>query len=1100
MVATEQLEQFFKGWAEVEGNAPDTTGMHDVGMGTKARNVDEATATPEQTKLIAAVDELLSRITPQGVRVQPVEGIVTAAGQQPRGLYSMYKDAEPAIRYLIDGPDALGTVRHEAIHHLRRYGFFSPAEWSLLERSARQGGWLEKHGIAERYPDADMALKLEESIAEEYKTWTQDPARYKGPTKEIFERLKELMEWVKKVLSETFGKDVTADEVFAAVEQGFIGERRGTKPLDERAFQAKQEGESPAPPFATAKAFGSTERNAQRYAQLIGKRNAEDFAKAMDRAEKQEKREQTAEWKQNYAAMREETAAQLDARPDIAAINLLRDRKWLGERMEHAVKIDPETLPIDLREAFPKDLTAADGMGADALGQMLGYPDARSLADAVIRTEIGRKVEGLTWDRWRNREVKVETDRRMAQAYGDLGENIRDAAMDQALSATQMELLHEETMARAAEAGAEYSITKDQMVAWAREKFRDTPAKGLKAEQYLTAAGRAGRKVEDALLAGKPLDAFRAKQQQFAATLMAKEAHAFERDQARLDRLLKRYAKREGGTAAQAYTNYIQQLMHDAGLRVRRSPNDIALGIAEEGYGSLGQFAEAKIADGAEVFLPDWLQQGQSKAFEEMTVQERLDFHKALRTLDHTGREENKITVAGEKADRDVVINGIVERIRSAPRKSHPEDQPALRKWLGDFNKTYTRPEMMIRKLDQMEELGPLYRAIFPDMVESKAHEYGYLEGLASDLKAMKNGSTAWQKTLGDRINHGDLFIDPVDNLPMTITRENLIHMMLNWGTRSSREKFARGWASQGNITAAKDVGKAFEAKLEALIQREASAEDWDFVRGIWDIFDKWRPDIDVMYRRISGVAPEWLAPERISTRFGEIDGKYYPVIYEEIGAGRSHIDSVHLADMVVRERHGGAHMMDLPTIMTKNEVMKSLTLFYGYLNVMQNWMESVPSQAAAKQWKKAAAGIWGTIIVGAIFNKFVFQKEKEKDTQTELWARAFGGSLTQGIPFVREPASYLLEGFNPRTPIAGATVAGSAAIGDLVKAWQGKPVKKPITHAANAVGALTGLPLGQLGKTSQFIYDEQTNKQHPRDFMEYLRGLKTGEARLPKR
>jgi hypothetical protein len=1028
--------------------------------------------------------------------------------------------------------------------------------------------------------------------------------------------------------------------------------------------------------------------------------------------------------------MRDEVEADLGRRPDIAVQSLLRDQMWFGERLDHPVKVDPETLPLDLREAFPKDLTAKDGMSADSLGQMLGYPDGRSLADGVIRSEIDRKVEGLSWARWKDRQFRRETDRRMAAAYGDLKENIAEAARDQALSETQMELLHEETMAMASAAGAEFSFTKDQIKRMARDHFEAQPAKGLKPETFLTAAGRAGRKVEDALLAGKPLDAFRAKQQQFIATLMAKEAGVWAKEQVKLDRLIKRLSPHHVESMETSYANYAQELLARAQVPIRRSMTDIQLGIAHEGHGSFGEFLAANFRDGGELYATPEMQQGLVKPYEQMTVAERRDFARTLESLWHEGRATQKLVVAGERYELEQVRGEIRDNIRQLPLLKAPNK---LRDWAYAFDAQLTKPEEMLKDLDLRQEMGPLFKYVMVPMADAKAHEYTLLNELVAKLRSVSGDfSGPWMKTLDDTIPQM-LLRDPEDGMPFDMKRENLIQVMLNWGTASSRKKFADGWGRTGKDKLTKEQSAAFEAQITQLINTHATAQDWAYVRRVWDIFADWKPLTDTVYRNLSGTAPKWIPNETFDTPHGPVEGKYFPIIYDpfygnidakravspSVGAfpadyyrsttgngytiertgytdrvqfmvplesvasrmqqtihdiafreavintnkllydkgimnavtrhygkaymdnlqawvhrvanetnmnerelrgsydvlrrfrlnlightlplnfkvwlspdmgtanpkvvakflanhkenmafvmenskevqhmvynmdrdfrealtstigkaglleqtrrwaiekgfkpatylsqqfraatwlgeynaqrakGTSHYDAAHLADSTVRERHGAASMVDLPSIMASSEAMKTFTMFYGYFNTMQNWMRQVPGNVRRGEWGKATSAMWGTVGIGALFGAALFNKQTEKDSWFKVISKAVGLQLVQGLPFARDAATYAVEGFSPRTAYASAAVATKALVDDVHKALSGKKIDKPVAHTANAAGLLTGLPLAQVGRTGEFAYDVATSQQHPRNILEWARGVITGEARLPKR
>lgn len=216
--------------------------------------------------------------------------------------------------------------------------------------------------------------------------------------------------------------------------------------------------------------------------------------------------------------------------------------------------------------------------------------------------------------------------------------------------------------------------------------------------------------------------------------------------------------------------------------------------------------------------------------------------------------------------------------------------------------------------------------------------------------------------------------------------------------------------------------------------------------------------------------------------------------------AGRDENQAILIADKYVRERHGAASIVDLPAAMTGSEGMKMLTVFGGYFNTMYNWQRNIPSNVRKGEWSNAAVALAGTTGVGAFFGASLFNQAKEGDSWFKTITKALFMQPLQTVPVLNQAVSYAFDNFDPRMPISAFFHGASDLAKDAIKFHQNKPIEKPITHAANAVGLTTGLPLAQIGRSSQFLYDVHgRGRQKPRDIYEYLRGLRTGEARLRK-
>ena len=184
---------------------------------------------------------------------------------------------------------------------------------------------------------------------------------------------------------------------------------------------------------------------------------------------------------------------------------------------------------------------------------------------------------------------------------------------------------------------------------------------------------------------------------------------------------------------------------------------------------------------------------------------------------------------------------------------------------------------------------------------------------------------------------------------------------------------------------------------------------------------------------------------------------------------------------------------------MRANEAMKMATMFYGYFNAMYNWQRQAKGQVKRGEWMDAMGTIYGAVLIPAVFGAVLFNKAEKDEPWGKTIAKAVGLQLTGTLPFAREFASYMAEGYSARTPMTSVIQSMGSAWKDIEKASQGKKVDKPVQHTANVIGLTAGLPLGQIGKTSEFLTDVAGNRQRPKDFFDWYRGIVHGEMK-PKR
>lgn len=221
------------------------------------------------------------------------------------------------------------------------------------------------------------------------------------------------------------------------------------------------------------------------------------------------------------------------------------------------------------------------------------------------------------------------------------------------------------------------------------------------------------------------------------------------------------------------------------------------------------------------------------------------------------------------------------------------------------------------------------------------------------------------------------------------------------------------------------------------------------------------------------------------------------------IGRGLTDADASSFADQQVRLRHGATGIPDLPAAMRGSEGMKMATMFYGFFNAMYNWQRRAKGEVKAGDYKKALETTYGSVVVPAIFGALLFNKPDKDDRldKASSWgkqmSKAVALQLLGTVPFARDLGTITVEGIRPTTPIGSMFQAMANAVTDVKRAAGGKPVEKPIQHAANVVGLTAGLPLGQLGRTGQFASDVARGKQRPKNFFEWYRGIINGEFKL---
>jgi hypothetical protein len=116
----------------------------------------------EEKKLAKQIRSSLDRMGLKNVGLKLEDAIheyVNGGMSEVNGAYF-----NKLIRLSLSGDNIFRTMSHEALHAMKDLGFFSDADWKILEDKARSE-WMQKYDIASKYGKEPMEIQLEEAIA-----------------------------------------------------------------------------------------------------------------------------------------------------------------------------------------------------------------------------------------------------------------------------------------------------------------------------------------------------------------------------------------------------------------------------------------------------------------------------------------------------------------------------------------------------------------------------------------------------------------------------------------------------------------------------------------------------------------------------------------------------------------------------------------------------------------------------------------------------------------------------------------------------------------------------------------------------------------------
>jgi Large polyvalent protein associated domain 22 len=614
------------------------------------------------------------------------------------------------------------------------------------------------------------------------------------------------------------------------------------------------------PMMDKAQAIGMTEAQLAKYSKLIGDQQEVDNAASLRRAAAFERRTQTAEWTANRKEMQSDVSQEITQQPVHIADKGLRN----GD----IPKLDADSLTDDQKSALPKSYFRRGGESPDYVANILGYASGDDMITDLQSLHANRGA--IRPGDYITKLISDETDRRMEAKYGKLDENVIEAAKEQVLSETQLDLLHAQTEDLA---GGKLPFTKEDLRQSMAKMVGETRLSGIKSDAMLAAAGRAGRAVEDALLKGDAAEAFRQRQRQYAAVMSAKEAMKVEKAKAQFDKLAKQYSKREVAGALQEYTNQIHDLLVRLGQPVRRSIQDISESIEKDGYKSFDAFVDSKESSFRELHVPDFLRDSNfKKPVKELTADEFMQTHSALKALAFNARDELKVIRAGEKVDLAAVKSEMVDVLRSlGPERKYRIDKSpnAIAEGLKSFGWSGIQIESMFNRFDRDDPKGVFNQTLVRTYTEAANYKDRLLKQFQEKLNAVGRIPDM------DKTVRNDLFVDPITRVPFDMRRRNVLGILQNIGNDSNLRKLAEGYKLDPEV-------------VKQWVFNHTTKEDWDRAQKIGDHFRDIFDMANTMSHNVSGVGIERLPLSPIDTPHGRYDGWYNPISYDPIRPGES--------------------------------------------------------------------------------------------------------------------------------------------------------------------------------------------------------------------
>lgn len=279
------------------------------------------------------------------------------------------------------------------------------------------------------------------------------------------------------------------------------------------------------------------------------------------------------------------------------------------------------------------------------------------------------------------------------------------------------------------------------------------------------------------------------------------------------------------------------------------------------------------------LLLAGYIDEMPVRNYRDATVEEILGLRDAVRQIEHIGRRTKKVLTDRKNREFEAVVTSMRQRIEDVAEKMGrkagdtrtPNDTTGQSRlsWRGFFF-SHVKAANLLHIMDG-EAGGPLWEHLMATANEAA-------NGEVIDLAMAHDAIQQLLKPVKDLGGITDKAIH-FPSIGRSLNRQARLVMALNLGNESNTQRLLGGesWTME-----------QIKPVLDTL-----TAANWQFVQGMWDHYESYRPRVAEMERLINGVEPEWIKarPITVQTADGQtltLRGGYAPVIYDPRASGKA--------------------------------------------------------------------------------------------------------------------------------------------------------------------------------------------------------------------
>lgn len=406
--------------------------------------------------------------------------------------------------------------------------------------------------------------------------------------------------------------------------------------------------------------------------------------------------------------------------------------------------------------------------------------------------------------------------------------------------------------------------TEDAVRAAARKVIAGLPVKSIKPATYWVASRKASQLAVEAAATGNYSRAILLKGQEMLNLALYRTAtDALEDVEKRVKaarELSKGPRRARIGLAGQGILEQVDAILD------RFDFARVSLKALEQRT-SLADWIAEQERNGQPIDLPDEvINEARRTPYQALTFEQFVGVSDALKHLEHVARQQNRLLKAEKQRSLDEAADEIVDSIVEHAKRRVPVPietrlpQDQIKRGFAGFNAWQRKISSLAREMDGGIDGGPMWEYLIrPINAASDAETVEVEKAALAFLDAIKAFNTDDLISMNRKV--------AIPEIGDSMTRAGMIMVGLNWGNEGNRQRLLSGY-------------KWTQAQGEAVLSR-LNERDWKFIKASWAQIQSYGPAIVAKQKRVYGVAPEMVEASPFMTKFGEMPGGYFPIVYD---------------------------------------------------------------------------------------------------------------------------------------------------------------------------------------------------------------------------